>query len=172
LSEKGQQEAREGARRRRQWAVHSHLLAAAVDDELPTGHEASLVRGQEQRRVRDLLRRRYPLDQYVLRHGCEHRCGRHCVIFDGAAAGDADLAARVETINGERLVGTRMVALRLRELGALRPGLSLDRARVAIWTLNSVVVWHPLTDLRRWSPRAYEQWVTRAMCDAVLERCT
>ena len=90
------------------------------------------------------------------------------VLMDGAAAGDPELKAHVETMNQERLVGARMVANRVRELGALRPGLSVDRARDVIWTINSVEVWHLLTGLRGWSARAYEDWVGRAWCDAVL----
>lgn len=90
------------------------------------------------------------------------------VLVAGAQAGDAELQEHVETINGERLVGVRMTVRRLVELGGLRPGLSAERARDAIWTLNSFEVWHLLVGARGWSGRAYEEWVGRAMCDAVL----
>jgi AcrR family transcriptional regulator len=92
------------------------------------------------------------------------------VALAGAAAGDPDLTAHVGTINGERLIGTGMVARRLDELGALRPGLGLDAARDRIWTLNSVEVWELLTAQRGWSGDDYEQWIGDAMCDAVLPR--
>ena len=91
------------------------------------------------------------------------------VLLAGARSGEADLVAFVDTINGERLAGTAMVAGRLAELGALRAGLSEERARDAIWTLNSVEVWSLLTEQRGWTGEEYEQWVGRAMADAVLE---
>ena len=90
------------------------------------------------------------------------------VLSAGARSGDPDLRAFVDTINGERLVGTGMGARHLAELGALRDGLSVERARDAIWTLNSVEVWSLLTEQRGWSAQAYEEWVGRAMADAVL----
>ena len=92
------------------------------------------------------------------------------VVLAGAATGDPDLRALVDTLNAERLVGTGQVATRLAELGALRVGLSVEGARDTIWTLNSVEVWHLLVELRGWSPDAYEEWTARAMAAAVLPR--
>lgn len=90
------------------------------------------------------------------------------VLLAGARTGDPDLRAYVDTVNGERLVGTGMAARRLAEQGALRDGVSEQQARDAIWTLNSVEVWSLLTEQRGWSTEQYEQWVGRAMGDAVL----
>jgi hypothetical protein len=53
-------------------------------------------------------------------------------------------------------------------MGALRHGLSEERARDAIWTLDSVEVWSLLTEQRGWSGEEYADWVGRAMADAVL----
>jgi AcrR family transcriptional regulator len=89
-------------------------------------------------------------------------------VHAGAAAGEASLVALVESINGERLVGTGFAARRVDELGALSPGLSVDDARDRIWTLNSIEVWHLLVDLRGWNPQEYEHWVGDQMCAAVL----
>lgn len=91
------------------------------------------------------------------------------VVIAGAAAGDPDLAAHLETTDNERLIGTGMAATRVDELGALRPGLTVDGARDRIWTLNSIEVWELLTRRRRWSGDAYEQWIGDAMCAAVLD---
>lgn len=90
------------------------------------------------------------------------------VLLAGARTGDPDLRAYVDTVNGERLVGTGRAARRLAEQGALRDGVSEQQARDAIWTLNSVEVWSLLTEQRGWSTEQYEQWVGRAMGDAVL----
>jgi AcrR family transcriptional regulator len=90
------------------------------------------------------------------------------VIVSGARAGEAELADLLATMNGERLVGTRMAAARLDELGALRPGMSVDEARDVLWTLNSLEVWDLLVVQRGWTPEAYSTWVARAMADGVL----
>lgn len=90
------------------------------------------------------------------------------VIVAGAAAGDPELQAHVDTTNAERLVGTGMVANRLAELGAMRPGLTVERARDAIWALNSVELWDLLSRVRGWSDDELEEWVGRMMAAAVL----
>lgn len=92
------------------------------------------------------------------------------VVQAGAQAGDPDLAAHIDTTNGERLIGTGMAANRVQALNALRPGLTVERARDLIWTLNSVEVWHLLTSLRGWSSDEYAEWLGKAMCGAVLGR--
>ena len=81
-----------------------------------------------------------------------------------------ELAEFLDTLNGERLIGTGMVAKRLEELGGLRPGLSAEQARDLIWTLNSVEVWSLLVRERGWSADEYEAWTARAFADAVLPR--
>ena len=88
------------------------------------------------------------------------------VLLAGARAGDPELRELVDRLNAERLVGAGQVAGRLAELGALR--VDLDKARDAIWTLNSVEVWSLLTEQRGWSGDEYAEWVGRAMADAVL----
>ncbi len=88
----------------------------------------------------------------------------------GALGGDAELAAHVEVVEGEHLFGTAMAAKRVDELGALRPGLTVEGARDRIWTLTSPSVWHLLVLKRAWSGDAYAEWVGDALCDAVLAR--
>ena len=90
------------------------------------------------------------------------------MLVGGARAGDPELREFVDTINGERLVGSTQIVAHLTGMGALRPGLSQDRARDAIWMLNSVEVWSLLTEQRGWSGEEYADWVGKAMADAVL----
>ena len=90
------------------------------------------------------------------------------VLHGGARAGNPELREFVDTVNGERLVGATQIVARLVELDALRPGLSPERARDAIWMLNSVEVWSLLTEQRGWSGDEYADWVGAAMADAVL----
>ena len=72
------------------------------------------------------------------------------------------------TTDGERLVGAAMVARRLDELGALRPGLTVDEARDLVWTINSPEVWHLLVERQGWTADAWEAWVARALVGSVL----
>lgn len=94
------------------------------------------------------------------------------VLVAGARAGDPELREFVDTVNGERLTGAAMMVQRLVQLEALRDGVSVERARDAIWTLNSVEVWSLLTEQRGWSGAEYAEWVGRAMADAVLPYST
>ncbi|WP_152363046.1 TetR/AcrR family transcriptional regulator [Microlunatus speluncae] len=89
-------------------------------------------------------------------------------IMAGAAAGDAELAEHLATTDRERLAGTLMVVRRVEELGALRPELTVERARDRIWALNSLEFWELLTRRRRWSGDAYQEWIGDALCEAVL----
>jgi AcrR family transcriptional regulator len=91
------------------------------------------------------------------------------VVLGGARSGERELVELVATMNGERLKGTTMAAVRLDELGALRPELSVEQARDLIWTLNSLEVWDLLVIQRGWTPDAYSAWVGQAMADAVLD---
>ena len=61
------------------------------------------------------------------------------------------------------------MAARLAEMGALRRGLTVERARDTVWTLNSVQVWRLLTHDRGWTADDYETWVADAMIVAVVE---
>ena len=90
------------------------------------------------------------------------------VLLDGARAGDPELSALMSTVDRERLQGATGVARDLSDRGGLRPDVSVERARDAIWALNSVELWSLLVRRRGWSLDEYEQWMARAMCDAVL----
>ncbi len=92
------------------------------------------------------------------------------LIGAGAAAGEPDLVDLRATTDQERAAGTLMVVRRVDDLGALAPGVTLERARDRIWTLNSVEVWHLLTNGRGWSGDDYQEWIGEAMCAAVLAR--
>jgi AcrR family transcriptional regulator len=88
----------------------------------------------------------------------------------GALGGDAELAAHVEVIHGEHLIGTMMVARRVEELGALREDMTVEAARDRVWALASPLLWHLLTRERGWSSEAYVEWLGEAFCDAILAR--
>ena len=61
------------------------------------------------------------------------------------------------------------MAGRLGELKALRPGLTVERARDIIWTVNSVQTWMLLTRGRGWSQPEYANWVGQSLVDLLLD---
>lgn len=86
----------------------------------------------------------------------------------GAAAGDADLAGLVATTDRERLIGNSGLARNLAETGALRPGLTVERAIDALWTLLSPEIMGRLTVDRGWSFDEAEAWLVEQVCAALL----
>jgi AcrR family transcriptional regulator len=90
-------------------------------------------------------------------------------LHEGAAAGSPDLRDFAATVDRERLAGTGGVVARLAELGDLRAGLPVERARDALWTLNGVQVWQMLTRERGWSADEYETWLGDVIVAALVE---
>lgn len=89
-------------------------------------------------------------------------------IREGAAAGDADLAAMAEISSRERLVGATQVVDSVRRVGRLRPGVTRERARDIVWTHTSYELWDLLVHQRGWSARAYADFLAASMARALL----
>jgi len=96
------------------------------------------------------------------------RAGAILRVVRTAAAVDADIAALWARIEAEFHANQRAIVKRVRDDGALRPGLSVARATDILWTLNHPDVWHLLVDERGWSPAAYERWFADAACAQLL----
>jgi AcrR family transcriptional regulator len=90
-------------------------------------------------------------------------------LLEGASAGEPDLRELAATIDRERLTGTGGVVTRLAEMGALRAGLPIERARDTLWTLNAVHVWRMLTRDRGWTGDEYESWLADVTVAALVE---
>jgi hypothetical protein len=58
-------------------------------------------------------------------------------LLSQAAAGDADLRAFADTVEGQRAAGTAMVAAHVAERFGLRPGLTAQEAGDVLWTLTA-----------------------------------
>jgi AcrR family transcriptional regulator len=56
-----------------------------------------------------------------------------------------------------RLGGCRAIVARLKEEGALRPGLNADVAADLLWTLTSLQTWEDLVLIRGWTAEKYEE---------------
>lgn len=62
----------------------------------------------------------------------------------------------------------RRLAQRLHELGALKPGLSVDQAQDILWTVNSHAVYDLLVVQRGWSTDRYREWIVATNAHSLL----
>ena len=51
----------------------------------------------------------------------------------------------------------------LAERPALRPGLSVEEGRDALWTLTSIAVYNMLVETRGWTVERYQAWLTSTL---------
>lgn len=100
-----------------------------------------------------------------------HRLGTLArVLRAGAAAGDAELQRLIDATDRERLAGTANLATHLDLSGALRPGLTAERAGHRLWALNALEVADGLTLRCGWTLEEYQAWLTESMTCALLRR--
>ncbi len=85
-----------------------------------------------------------------------------------AAPVDDDMAALWALIQSDFHANQRAVLEPLAGSGALRTGLSLDRATDILWTLNHPDVWLLLHDERGWTPEEFEQWFGNSCIELLL----
>ena len=90
------------------------------------------------------------------------RAGPLMVVIRDAAAGDDDVAALWDRIEGQFRELLAPVARTFAEEGALRPGLDAGRAADVLWALNHPDVWRLLVRVRGWSADEYESWLAGA----------
>ncbi|MGK5682969.1 TetR/AcrR family transcriptional regulator [Actinoplanes sp. URMC 104] len=88
-------------------------------------------------------------------------------LLAGARSGDPDLATFRETINAERLVGATWIVGQLADLGGLRADLPPDQARDIVWAMIAPELYELFVTDRGWTSEQYEQWLTRALVDAL-----
>jgi hypothetical protein len=80
-------------------------------------------------------------------------------LLSGAKSADPELRAFAATTAQERLIGVGGIAGHLDAVGALRPGLSFERARDILWTLNAWGLYELLVLERGWSLDDWESWI-------------
>jgi AcrR family transcriptional regulator len=88
-------------------------------------------------------------------------------LLAAAQGGDPELIPFRTITNSERLIGAGAMVSHLAATGGLRTDLDPDRARDIVWTLISPEVYELLVNDRGWSPHEYEQWLARALADAL-----
>jgi hypothetical protein len=91
---------------------------------------------------------------------------QHVVL--GAKAGDPELAEFAATTSRERLIGISSLVGQLDAVGALPPGLGVDRARDIVWTLIAWEVYELLVIGRGWSLDDCQAWVAESTAALLL----
>jgi AcrR family transcriptional regulator len=90
------------------------------------------------------------------------------VLLQGAKAGDTELGEFASTTARERLNGVSGIVGQLDAVGALRPGLGVDRARDILWTLIAIEVYDLLVIERGWSLDEWQAWVAETSAALLL----
>ena len=88
----------------------------------------------------------------------KQRIGGVLRVIRSAAPVDDEVAALWALIQSDFHANQRAVLEPLAGAGALRSGLSLERATDILWTLNHPDVWLLLHGERGWTPDEFEQW--------------
>jgi len=100
--------------------------------------------------------------------GIHARTGPYDRVLREAASADPDRADVWRQLEAQRLTGMRRLAQRLQDLGALRSGLSVEKARDILWTVNSHAVYDLLVVQRGWPPERYRDWIVATNVHALL----
>jgi AcrR family transcriptional regulator len=89
-------------------------------------------------------------------------------VIRGASAFSAELRAVERQFERLRYGLQRPRAERLARRGTVRPGLALGQVRDVLWMLTSRDVYRMLVVERRWSPAAYQAWLSAALARTLL----
>ncbi|MFK3979550.1 TetR/AcrR family transcriptional regulator [Micromonospora sp. NPDC050397] len=101
------------------------------------------------------------------RHGHEsHR--QTVLLMKGAAGMTASAAAMARDGAAAYRRALRMSAVRLDELSALRPGITVDRATEMLWFFFGLYSWPQLVDEGGWSYDEAERWLVDRATEALL----
>jgi TetR/AcrR family transcriptional regulator of autoinduction and epiphytic fitness len=89
-------------------------------------------------------------------------------VFAAAAATDPEIADLHASQQRARYEDQRRLARSLAQKGALRPGLSEDRAADVVWALVNARTYRSLVGDRRWTAEEYERWLGSLLACALL----
>lgn len=148
------------------------LLAEAVQAALAGGVERSDVPVEERPAIRRVIEEADPrlqLQAYAATQpGVWGRVGPLLRVLDAAATTDESLVELRDRLAAQRLTGLRRFAALLAERGALRPGLSVDRAADIIWTVCAQANYDSLVIARGWTPAEYRDWLAETLAGSLL----
>ena len=90
-------------------------------------------------------------------------------VIRSAAPIDPDIEALWNRIGTEYHANQRAIVESLKEKGALKAGLGVERAGDILWTLNHPNLWQLLVRERGWTPEEYERWCADLACKQLLK---
>jgi AcrR family transcriptional regulator len=149
------------------------LLAAAVRAAVAGGAERSEVPVAERPAIRRIRDEPDPVRQLELyaatQPGIWSRVGPLLQVLDAAANGDASLAELRQQLAQERHRGLRAgLGQVLQQRGALRPGLTADRAGDVVYAVCGQATYEALVGDCGWTKEEYRTWVTHTLVAGLL----
>ena len=149
------------------------LLAAVVDTALAGGSQNAALAVEARPGIRRVIEERDPVRKLQLyaatQPGVYARAAGILRVLDEAAPSTPQLADLRDGYAKHRLAGMRKLSSQLAERGALRPGLTPERAADVLVTVCSRANYDSLVIERGWSPRAYRDWVADTLVRTLLE---
>jgi AcrR family transcriptional regulator len=100
----------------------------------------------------------------------DSRVGSLMRALEVAANVDAEAQTLVDDSQRQRLAGARAVVRRLVALGALKPGLSRDKAVDVAWLASDAVLHDRLVRIRGWSAGRFEDWLAEGLIEQLIGR--
>jgi len=140
-------------------AIAGGAARAAIPPEERPGVRA-MIAEQNPRRVLELHAATQP--------GIHARAGPLYRVLIEAAAADPEVADVWNQLEAQRLTGMRRIAEQLKNLGGMRPELSIEEAGDILWTISSLAVYNLLVLQRAWSPERYRDWIASTNTHALL----
>lgn len=148
------------------------LLAAAVEAALAGGVTRADVPVEQRPGIRRVIEETDPRQQLrnyaATQPGVWGRVGPLLRVLGAAATTDTALAELRERHAAQRLTGLGRFAQLLAERGALRPGLTIDRAADILWTVCAQANYESLVTHRDWTPQEYQDWIADTLAHALL----
>lgn len=152
------------------------LFQAVVEATVAGGSSRAEVPVEERPAIRAVIEESDPRRQVALyaatQPGIHRRSGPLLRALHGGATSDPELAAIWTRVEASRHAGQGRFVGFLADRGALRPGLDIDDALDALWTLCSLAVRDMLVGVRGWTDERYRAWLTRALQDLLLPPTT
>lgn len=149
------------------------LLEAAVQAALAGGVTRATVPVEQRPGIRRVIEEKDPVRKLQLyaatQPGVYGRAGPLLRVLDEAATSIPELAELRERYAARRLEGMRQLANSLAEQGALRAGLSPQRAADVLVTVCSRANYDSLVTERGWSPGNYRDWVADTLVRTLLQ---
>lgn len=148
------------------------LFKGVLEAAIAGGAERSAMPPEQRPAVREMAEEPDPRQMLELhastQPGIHARSGPYSRVLREAASADPDLADVWRQLEAQRLAGMRRLAQRLHDLGALKPGLSVEEGRDILWTVNSHAVYDLLVVQRGWTPERYRDWIVATNVHALL----